>query len=227
MDLRVVSIGTLSLHPLWGEKEPLRTGHSTTTLIREGSRAILVDPGLPPQVVAARLFERAGITPEDITHVFLTRFSPEHTRGLDAFQHATWWIHPTERETVGVALATELARAHQAGEADLKAALERDVARLHACTEPPDALCEGVTLFPLPGVSPGLCGLVVAQPLATAVICGDAIATVEHLEQGKVLPNPTDVDQARASFADAVELADWLILGRDNIVPNHARRSPF
>ena len=54
-------------------------------------------------------------------------------------------------------------------------------------------------------------------PRATALICGDAVATVEHLQQGKVLPGCFNVDQARESFAEAVEIADLLIPGRDNL----------
>ena len=40
MDIRVISIGTLSANPLWGEREAVRTGHATTTLIQAGQRTI-------------------------------------------------------------------------------------------------------------------------------------------------------------------------------------------
>ena len=60
MDVRVISIGALAAHPLWDEREPARTGHATTSLIRTGKRVIVVDPGLPGAVLAARLSERAG-----------------------------------------------------------------------------------------------------------------------------------------------------------------------
>ena len=49
--------------------------------------------------------------------------------------------------------------------------------------------------------------------------------TVEHLETGKVLLPAADADQARESFAEAVEIADQLVLGRDNLVVNPARRA--
>lgn len=227
MDIRVISIGTLAANPLWNEREPTRSGHATSTLIRSGGLSILVDPGLPPQIIGARLNERSGLEPGAITHVFLTRFCPETTRGLPAFEHATWWIGEVERETIGVALAGELRRAHDAEDQELSRVLQRDVALLRACKPCPDALTDGVSLFPLPGVTPGLCGLVLSQALATTLVCGDAIATVEHLDQGKVLGNPADVEQARESFAEAVEIADVLVLGRDNMVVNRARRSPF
>jgi hypothetical protein len=69
MDVRVISIGTLSVHPLWGERTPVRTGHATTTLVRTGGKVILVDPSLPAQVLEARLAERANVKPEQITDV--------------------------------------------------------------------------------------------------------------------------------------------------------------
>jgi glyoxylase-like metal-dependent hydrolase (beta-lactamase superfamily II) len=80
-----------------------------------------------------------------------------------------------------------------------------------------------VDLFPLPGVTPGACGLLLSLPRTTVLVCGDAVATIEHLEQGKVLPSCYDTEQARASFAEALQIADLLILGRDNIAPSPLR----
>ena len=46
MQFRVISIGASASHALWNEREAVRTGHATTTLIQSGDRTILVDPGL-------------------------------------------------------------------------------------------------------------------------------------------------------------------------------------
>ncbi|MDP1662201.1 MAG: MBL fold metallo-hydrolase, partial [Phycisphaerales bacterium] len=96
LDVRIISIGTLSAHPLWGERAPVRTGHSTCTLVRSGDVTLLVDPGLPEQMMAARLMERANIPPERVTHVFLTSFHPDTHRGIGAFKEAMWWISKAE-----------------------------------------------------------------------------------------------------------------------------------
>lgn len=247
MDLRVISIGCLSCHPLWGERTDVRTGHGTTTLIRAGKRVILIDPSLPDAVLTARLGERANVKPADVTHVFLTSFNPELRRGIRLFDHATWWISREEREGVGVAMATELARLAQHGSVpaagaarkgdspgdgngSLRKTLEQDVALLKRCEPAPDSLAtelgDRVDLFPLHGVTPGLSGVLIAGSRATTLICGDAVPTIEHLEQGKVLPNAASVDQAREAFAEAVEIADLLVLGRDNLVVNPTKR-PF
>jgi glyoxylase-like metal-dependent hydrolase (beta-lactamase superfamily II) len=97
---------------------------------------------------------------------------------------------------------------------------------LRRCEPAPDRLAPGVDLYPLPGLSPGLCGLLIANQNHTTIVCGDAIQTVEYLEQGKILPWVENLDQAQESFKEAVELADSLILGRDNIVTNPTKR-PF
>ena len=226
MDIRVISIGTLPVHPLWGEQGPPRTGHATTTLIRTGKRNILVDPGLPQQAIAARLRERSGLSPNDITHVFVTTFQADTCRGIMAFEHATWWISQAEREGMGVPLVGDLQRAAADGEEELKARLELEVAILKRCEAAPDRLAPGVDLFPLAGVTPGCTGLLCAQPRSTIVVCGDAVPTVEHLERGLVLDSARDVTRARESFAEVVEIADFMVLGRDNLVPNPVKR-PF
>lgn len=268
--VRVISIGALSAHPLWGERGNVRTGHSTTTLITMGKNKILVDPGLPPTVLAARLAERANLSPTDITHVFLTSFHPDTRRALHAFESAAWIISEAEREAVGVALATRLREViergaessigrdvdlegeHEAqleiddnpelhanraqGEQDLddpvaaysreRAILEREISLLRRCVAAPDEIVPKVDLFPLPGVTPGLSGLLIEGSRFTTLICGDAVPTAEHLERGQVLTIATDVEQARESFREAVEIADVMVLGRDNIIMN-ALKGPF
>lgn len=224
IDVRIISLGTLAAHPLWGEKQPARTGHATCSLIRAGSKVILVDPGLPEAAIAARLSERAGLQPRDVTHVFLTSYQHDTCRGIRAFERATWLIAQGEREGVGVPLAEDLKRAALAGDEDVRARLERDVAVLKRCEAAPDRIAEGVDLFPMPGVTPGLCGLLIARSRSTLLICGDAIATSEHLERGMVLTDALDVRQAQDSFREAVEIADMFVLGRDNLVVNPVRR---
>jgi len=229
MDLRIVSIGTLAAHPLWDERSPARTGHATTTLVQTEGANILIDPGLPSPALNARLSERTKLRPKDITHVFLTSFNPECRRGIELFDQARWLLSEKERETIGVPLATSLARlaeardmAESSGEefgedqVGMLAVLQRDVAILARCDAAEDSIAPGVDLFPLPGFSPGLCGVLVNEPTLTTLVCGDAIPTLEHLMQGKVLPTCADREQAMESFQEAVEIADVLVLGRDN-----------
>ena len=223
--VHVVSIGTLAANPLWDERVPVRTGHATTSLIVAGDRTILVDPGLPGRVLTARLGERMNMAPGDITDVVMTSFKADMRRGLDAFMDADWWISEAEREGVGVPMIVELKRAEEGGDEELTGMLRREIAMLQRCKPIPDSLASGVDCFPMPGVTPGSIGLLVLQRDATILIAGDGVATGEHIAQGKVLPTCVDIEAAQASFAEAVEIADQIVPGRDNVQIIPARRS--
>jgi glyoxylase-like metal-dependent hydrolase (beta-lactamase superfamily II) len=222
-DYRVISIGTLAAHPLWEEKVDVRTGHATTTLVTVGEERILVDPALPAQIIEARLAERSRVRASEITHVFVTSFTRDHHRGVGAFRDAEWLLHAPEREAAGAALTEQMQGARQSGDPDVVGAVGEEIDLLRRFRTAPDRLAPGVDLFPLPGVTPGCCGLLLSLPGRTVLICGDAIPTVEHLQQGKVLPGCADIAQAQESFREAVEIADVLILGRDNVVYNPLR----
>lgn len=224
LDYRVISIGTLAAHPLWAERGEQRTGHATTTLISANSAHVLVNPGLPSQALLARMSERTSLEPREITHVFLTSFEADHRRALRAFDHATWLLHEAEREAAASSFRVMREEAADAGDRELSKLLADEVAILERCQDAPDSIASGIDLFPLPGVTAGTCGLLLPLPGSTVLVCGDAIPTAEHLEQGKVLPSCASVAQAQESFREAIEIADVLILGRDNLALNPMRR---
>jgi glyoxylase-like metal-dependent hydrolase (beta-lactamase superfamily II) len=227
VEYRVISIGTLAAHPLWDEGIEARTGHATTTLLSVDSGThILVDPSLPPAALLARLSERAPVRVDQVTDVFLTSADPQHHRAIAVFEDARWLAHETELNAAKAAAAARLDGARDDGDEELLSMFQDEIDILDRCVPAPDKLAGGVDLFPLPGVTPGASGLLLPLPSATLVICGDAVATVEHLRQGKVLPNCYDVEQAQESFAEAIQIADILIPGRDNVTVNPIRR-PF
>ena len=217
MSFRIISIGTLSHHELWDRAQPARTAHATTTLIQIGDKNLLVDPGLPDQIIAARLGERAGLTPADIHMVFLTNFRPAHRRGLGAFAHAKWYLSEMEREVVGRKLVEDY---QQQDAEDTRELYRQEIALLKRCEIAPDQLLPGVDLFPLYGYTPGNCGLLLPQTKQTVLIAGDAIPTVEHLQQKRVLRSAYDIEQAQESIAEALEIADVIVPGHDNVVTN-------
>src|SRR5205085_4546843 len=153
---------------------------------------------------------------------------PDTRRALTAFDDATWWVSSQERDAIGHIVANQLRHMVETGRGDaaLKRALETDIAILKRCQPPPENLAPRVDVFPMPGVTPGLTGLLLSGERHTTIICGDAIPTVEHLEQGKILPMAADVPRAQQSFEEALEVADLLVLGRDNMVLNPTKR-PF
>ena len=193
-EYRVISLGTLAANPLWDEGGDVRTPHATTTLILADSTHILVNPGLPPQVLMARLSERSPVRPEEVTHVFLTSLAMDHRRGLEAFDGATWLSHGPELAHEQGRLGRELEEARSHSDSETAALCSAMLAPLGRVEAAPDQIAEGVDLFPLPGVTPGTCGLLLAQPRATVLITGDAVATADHLEQGRVLQQSDDLE---------------------------------
>ena len=218
MEYTVISIGTRSKNPLWRERQPVRTSHSTTTLIRSDSATILVDPSLPGQILEPRLFERAGLKPDAITHVFLTNLKPVHRRGLDLFPKAIHLASEMEIDLAQQALAT--AARHLGQDADAQSRLSAERKLLAEIRPAPDQLAAGVDLFPLPGYTPGQAGLLLKFAARTVMITGDAVPTQGHFEAGQVFQDCFDLQQAKESLAEVYELADVIVPGHDNVFVN-------
>ncbi len=216
--LDVISIGTLSRNRLWNESQPTRTPHATSTLIRTGKRTILVDPGLPPPALGARLYERTGLPPDAIDTVFLTNFRPAHRAGLSLFAKAKRFIHDIEQQATARQLQQLI---DGAPEADLdRKLLRQELALLESLHAAEDEIAPGVDLFPLFGYSPGMTGLLVAAPAYTALIAGDAVPTQDHFLAGQVLPDSQDIQAAQESMREVYEIADLIVPGHDNLFAN-------
>ena len=214
----IISIGTLSRNRLWNETQAIRTPHSTTTLIRTGNRNILVDPGLPPLALAARLNERSGLTPDRIDTVFLTNFRPAHRAGLSLFSKAKVFIHELEQQAVGEHLQRLLEEAplEDIDTGQLKSELDL----LQGLMPAPDKLADNVDLFPLAGYTPGTCGLLITLPTSSVMVAGDAVPTQDHFLAAQVLPDSWDIKAAQESLREVYEIADLIIPGHDNIFQN-------
>lgn len=224
MDYRIISIGALSINDLWDKQGPARTAHATTTLIRSGKKTILVDPALPAQVLVPRLAERSGLSPDDITDVFLTNFRPAHRYGLAGFPNANWYISEAEREVIGRELLSRFEQ--EEGDEEVRELLKAEIALLQKCKAAPDSLADHVDLFPCYGFTPGTCGLLLSHQRSTTVIAGDAAPSVEHIEHGRVLKGCFDVQQAQESLKEILEVADEIVPGHDNAIVN-PMRGPF
>ena len=74
---------------------------------------------------------------------------------------------------------------------------------------------------PSVGVTPGCCGLLLPHEGRTILIAGDAVASEAHLLAGQILPCP-DREMAQASFTESVEIADFIVCGRDGMIPSPA-----
>jgi glyoxylase-like metal-dependent hydrolase (beta-lactamase superfamily II) len=214
----IISIGTLSRNRLWGESTITRTPHATTTLIRSGKRHILIDPGLPPPALGARLYERTGLRPAQIDTVFLTNFRPAHRAGLSLFPQVKTLIHEPEQQATRQHIERLIS---QAPPEDIdRKMLQQELELLDRLTPAEDKVTDLLDLFPLPGYTPGNCGLLVKLPTSTVLIAGDAAPTQDHFLAGQVLPDAYDIKQAQESLQEVYDIADLIIPGHDNVFVN-------
>ena len=214
----IISIGTLSRNRLWGETEAVRTAHATCTLIRSGKQTLLVDPGLPAAALAARLYERTGLRPEQINTVFLTNFRPAHRAGLGLFTKARILIHEVEQQAVRAHLERMF---EEAPEADIdRGYIRQDLQLISSLSAADDRVADQLDLFPLPGYTPGNCGLLLKLPTASVLLAGDAAPTQDHFLAGQVLPDAYDIEAAQESLREVYEIADLIIPGHDNLFVN-------
>ncbi len=219
MEVFVISISALAKNSLWDEKQPVRTSHATTTMIKADGGIVLVDPALPPPALEARIFERTGLKPPAITQVFLTNWRPAHRRALGLFKHAQWFMLDDEITAAKNALNEAQRYADESARTDAQV-LADELKLLEKVRPAPDELLEDVSLFPLPGYTPGQCGLLVSLPTSTIIIAGDAVPTAGHFAAGKVFQECFDIRRATESMAELYEIADLIIPGHDNLFVN-------
>ena len=211
----VLTIGHLSRNRFWGEDDATarRSPLCTSVLLRcAPEETILVDPPLPPDEMAGLLDRRAGITPADVTRIFLTHFHGDHRIGLDAFPDVPWQM--SDREFVY--WDTRLAK---------DAPERRLLARITPVPAEGGRLVSGVTTIHLPGHTPGLTGLRFDDPDGNrVVIAADAAMTRDFFEARAGYFNSDDFEQCAQSIDRLRAEADVIVPGHDNFFHN-ARRA--
>lgn len=223
----IVSIGALSRNRFWNETEPRRVAHSTTTLICDENTTILVDPGLPEQLLVQRLDERTGLSPEQIDIVFLTNFRPAHRRALALFGRAEWMMHEPEIEAVSEHLTRlsaslededSLENAPQdGGGQEMEAVIHQERALLGRIVTAREKITRRAHLYPCLGATPGSAGLLLAEMGRTVIVAGDAVISRDYFEAGRVFEQAYDVEAAQTSLCDIMEIADVIVPAHDNL----------
>ena len=72
------------------KKDKSDPAYSTITLITDGNKKIIVDPGIvPSKQIILDVLKKENLTPDDITHVFLTHTHLDHFRYLGLFENIT------------------------------------------------------------------------------------------------------------------------------------------
>jgi glyoxylase-like metal-dependent hydrolase (beta-lactamase superfamily II) len=168
--------------------------------------------------MAARLYERTGLKPEQIDSVFLTNFRPAHRAGLAVFPKAKVLIHEVEQQATRQHLERLIQEA-PAEDID-RGYLKQELKLLGSLTAAEDRVAEQLDLFPLPGYTPGTCGLLIKLPTSSVLVAGDAVATQDHFLAGQVLPDSYDIEGGQESLREVYEIADLIIPGHDNVFVN-------
>ena len=214
---RIITIGTLARNLLWGESADVRSPHSTTTLLEDGERRILVDPSLPPAILGAQFFERTGQQLDTVTYVFCTTLHPGSRRGLAGLDQAKWWCAEQELQWYAQRLAT-LMESTDRLDPEQTQEIEADLEIVRRFQPAPDQFTDQIGLYPLHGATPGSAGLLLTSPTQTVVLAGPAVPTGEHLLRGMIWEQSADHDAAMTSLQDVLEIADIVIPGFDNVV---------
>jgi glyoxylase-like metal-dependent hydrolase (beta-lactamase superfamily II) len=219
VSIDIISVGTLSHNRFWNERSPVRLAHATTTLLRDEGRTLIVDPSLPPEILAERLNERCGLSPEVVDTVFLTNFRPIHRRGILLFDNADWLMSPAEIEAMSVFL-NDMADASEARHETPDERVEQEMMLLGRIKPAPDRLTQAIHLFPTPGVTPGACSLLVLQETRTIAVAGDAIINKDYYEHSQTFEQHSDLAAAKRSFLELLEIADFIIPGHGDMILN-------
>ncbi len=197
----VLAIGSLAANAYWDEKTPVRREYATATLVRSDDVVLVVDPGWPADVLRAALYYRVGLEAAAVTHVFLTHFDPAHFGGIGVFAGAVWSMYEEE-----IRWAEAEAPAGDAG-----------CEVLEQIEAAPEKFAPGVDLFPTFGHTPGHASLLVYTPIQSLIVAGDAVLTRDHFEHGDLGEGQWDLEKAKESFQDVLEIADLIVPGHDNL----------
>ncbi len=165
----------------------IQRAHLNLSLIDTGDRVILVDAGAGPdfQDTAGRIetaLSAAGYAATDIGLVAITHGHPDHVWGIldetgeaPRFAHAEYAINAVEWQFwTDETLESRLPEARRAMARGARKSLTAVSGRTRRA-KPGDQLAPGVSLYDLPGHTPGHCGVMVESAGQRLLIAGDAL----------------------------------------------------
>lgn len=196
----VITIGNLSRNRYWGESEEksLHPVICTTTIITAKDFHVIVDPSLEnAKAMAEELKRRTGLSPDDIDVAFVTHEHGDHHCGLPAFPKAKW-------------LATAEA-----------AAIINKTAKYGKMVEPVgDKLFDAIDVVTTPGHTPGTAGLRFDYRGLSVFVAGDAIATKDFWDEGRIYFKALDQEVAKQSYKKIAAISNIIVPGHDNYFVN-------
>jgi glyoxylase-like metal-dependent hydrolase (beta-lactamase superfamily II) len=179
-------------------------GISTVALLRIPGRTILFDTGpyAYRPILQARL-KRIGVDPGDVDAVVLSHVHWDVAANADLFPHAHIFVHASEIEYADTSASHDALTPAYVGRALRKLKLRPIISEMDMAAD--------VRLVELPGHTPGSIGLLVHNTL----LSGDAIYSAREAVAGNPREAVHDAEQARASLAKAVGMAEIIYPGHD------------
>lgn len=179
-------------------------------LVESEGKRILVDTGhVGRYIFLEEALKARNLGPEDIDLIVMTHAHWDHAQNFDRFPNAPMLLHPAER-----AYALKPHPNDWATPAWTGAAMETHP-KIQEVTEG-DELARGVTIFEMPGHSPGSIALLVDTDDGIAGLTGDALHFAEIALTGEnplVFHSKTQADE---SIKKMVAAADILYPGHDD-----------
>ena len=197
----VITIGNLSRNRYWGESEE-KSLHSvicTTTVITVNGHRVMVDPSLKDgQAMADELKRRTGLTPDKIDVVFMTHEHEDHYIGLPNFPNARWLASSAVAEAINK-------NAHFSKKVEVAGNKIYDV----------------IDVVPLPGHTPGTSGLRFDYKGLSVFVVGDAVATKDFWDEGRMYFKALDVEESLRSYKKISAMANVVVPGHDKYFINN------
>jgi glyoxylase-like metal-dependent hydrolase (beta-lactamase superfamily II) len=192
----IITIGNLSRNRYWGESEE-RSLHAvicTTTVITGNNFHVIVDPSLKNEKeMADELKRRTGLTPDDISVVFVTHEHGDHHAGMPNFPKATW-------------LATQLT-------ADAINKNEKYAKKVVAAG---NTIFDVIDVVPAPGHTPGTAGLRFDYRGLSIFVAGDSVATKDFWDEGRMYFKALDMEESKRTMKKIAAMSNIVVPGHDN-----------
>ena len=187
-----LNIGCLSRNKFWGEPvdRARRNAVCSSTLLElpDGS-FLLVDPGLPYDIMKETLYNRRGVSPDKLSAIFLTHFHGDHMVDLAKYDHCRIFASAEE--------------------------IESNAASRPRDAEPLGVRFEGISVVSLPGHTMGTSGLAFISGGLKILVAGDAVMTKDFFMAGEGYFNTVDAVLANESIRYAGEHFDVIVPGHD------------
>lgn len=162
--------------------------------------------------------QKLGVNPDDIDIVILTHLHWDHCSNMKKFRNVTFFVHEKELE-FALDPIPPYYRSYESPVLGLTPPFDGvEFQTLSGETK----ICDGVTVFPTPGHSPGHQSVAVETREGTCVVAGDAIFCYENLKGKPSAHQPfaplgryTDVVAMWRSFEEIARRATFVLPGHE------------